>query len=210
MKKKVIIFDFDGTLVDSMDDFADLASAIMPRYFPVDEPRAREMYLESSGRPFHEQLETLFPQHQSNTSAATEFETTKKLTYIHRPLFTGAGAALTSLREQRLKTVVSSNNSQELVEEYIAQNGMSFDLILGWRPNFCKGEDHFNAITTTFGVNRSEMIFVGDSLHDGDRAHAAGIDFIAKLGTFTPEEFRRHLPGTQVITNLLELKALVS
>ncbi|MBI4126512.1 MAG: HAD family hydrolase, partial [Deltaproteobacteria bacterium] len=48
MKKKVIIFDFDGTLVDSMNDFADVAASVMPRHFPVDAETAKRLYIESS------------------------------------------------------------------------------------------------------------------------------------------------------------------
>ncbi|MBI4126363.1 MAG: HAD family hydrolase, partial [Deltaproteobacteria bacterium] len=166
-------------------------------------------YIESSGRPFCDQLEVLFPEHQANTRAALEFEDQKKRTYFHSPLFTGTSQALVWLHQRRLKSVVSSNNSQALVDAYVEQASIAFDLVLGWRPNFSKGEDHFRCIEQTFDVDRSDMVFVGDSLHDGDRALAAGIDFIAKVGTFTPEAFRDRLPGTQVITNLLELQALI-
>lgn len=207
-KKNIVIFDFDGTLVDSMSAFADLAAHVMPRHYAIDGLTARRLYLESSGRPFREQLEQVFPAHPANATAAEEFEREKQRTYFNEPLFTDAKETIATLRARGFKVVVSSNNVQQLVDQYIARAGIEVDWSLGWRPAFPKGEAHFSAIEKKFGVARAAMTFVGDSLHDGERASAAGVDFVAKAGTFAPTEFRQHFPRAPVIHGLTELPPL--
>ncbi|MBI4211451.1 MAG: HAD family hydrolase [Deltaproteobacteria bacterium] len=206
--KKVVVFDLDGTLIDSMEDFADVASNVMPRFYPVSRETARQMYLDTSGKPFHHQLETLFPGHPSNADAAKAFEKEKKNNYLDKQLFQGAREMISHLRSKNIKVVVSSNNFQALVDQILDVRGIECDLVLGYQPNFEKGEPHFCKITETLQAERSEITFVGDSLHDAERAQAAGIDFIGKEGTFSSSDFQRRFPRVQVISDLTELTSL--
>jgi len=90
---------------------------------------------------------------------------------------TDAASTIRELRTSGVKVAVSSNNFQELVDDYIARTGIEFDMVLGYRDNFAKGEDHFRHIETTCGIARDEMTFVGDSLKDGEKAAASGVTF---------------------------------
>jgi phosphoglycolate phosphatase-like HAD superfamily hydrolase len=49
------------------------------------------------------------------------------------------------------------------------------------------------------------MLFIGDSLRDGELASAGRVPFIAKLGTFTKEEFALRLPDAPTIAALNEV-----
>ncbi len=204
--KKMVVFDFDGTLVNSMEAFADIAARVMPRYFDITPARARRCYLETSGLPFFQQLETLFPNHPNNKRAAEDFETIKKQSYFERPVFSDVAATIDDLRKRNVKVAVSSNNFQELVDQYIGRTGMRFDVVMGYRDNFAKGEDHFRHIEQHYGIARDEMTFVGDSLKDGDRAAASGVSFVAKEGIFSKEEFRKRFPDVAVVKTLTDLK----
>ena len=97
-----------------------------------------------------------------------------------------------------------------MADQYLHKAGIKPDLVLGWKPNFSKGEAHFSYIQEQLGVGRDEMMFIGDSLHDGERAQEAGIDFIGKTGTFTSDDFQRHFPRSPTITKLSELKRVFS
>ena len=206
--KKVLVFDFDGTIVNSMEAFADVAAEVMPKYFPIDPETARQRYLETSGLPFFEQLEVIFPGNLLNKKAAEEFERKKLKNYFHKPLFHDAIETLDHLKEQGVKVVVSSNNFQELVDRFVGQTGITFDIVLGYKPNFAKGADHFKHIIRETGCTRDEIAFVGDSIKDGERAQDFGIDFIGKEGTFTQDEFKEKFPRAKVISTLAELKKL--
>ena len=203
--KKVLVFDFDGTIVDSMGTFAKIASHVMPKYYDIDYAKAHRLYLTTSGIPFFQQLEVIFPGNPMNTKAAHEYETIKKESYFEQRVFEDAAPAIKALRQKNIKAVVSSNNFQDLVDRFVKKIGIEFDMVLGYRNNFAKGADHFKHIIKEIKCRPEEMTFVGDSLKDGERAGDFGIDFIAKEGIFTKEEFENHLPQVKVIKSLTEL-----
>ena len=205
-----MVFDFDGTIVNSMEAFADIAAQVMPKYLPIDTATARRRYLETSGLPFFEQLEVIFPGNPANKNAASEFERKKLENYFNEPLFEDAAETIDHLREQGVAVAVSSNNFQELVEQFVGQTGMTFDFVLGYKPNFAKGADHFRHIINETGCKREEIAFVGDSLKDGERANDFGIDFIGKEGIFSKKEFKTEFPKVKVISTLSELKKIFS
>ncbi len=204
--KKVLVFDFDGTIVNSMEAFADVAAEVMPKYFPIDSETARRRYLETSGLPFFQQLEVIFPGNPANKKAADEFEKKKLENYFEKPLYEDAAETLETLRKKGIKVCVSSNNFQELVDRFVGQTGIAFDMVLGFRPNFAKGADHFAHIMRELDCDHDDVTFVGDSIKDGERAADFGIDFIGKEGTFGRHEFKKHFPKSDVIKNLSDLK----
>ena len=63
-------------------------------------------------------------------------------------------------------------------------------------------------IAAALGVARSELLFVGDSLKDGELAAAARVDFVGRLGTFGAEDFLRHHPRARTIADVGELPSL--
>ncbi len=209
-KKKVVVFDFDGTIVDSMDSFADIAADVMPNHYPVSRETARKMYLETSGIPFFEQLEQLFPDNKANAIAANEFEERKKLDYAAKRPFEDVKSAIEVLKNSGVKTVVSSNNFQDLVDMLAKRIDLEFDMVLGFKPGFAKGNDHFRHIEKTFGVDKDEMIFVGDSIKDAERAKNFGIDFVGRTGIFTETDFTESFPGARVVADFGALKTIIA
>jgi phosphoglycolate phosphatase-like HAD superfamily hydrolase len=207
--KKVVIFDFDGTVVASMDSFAEIAGEVIPLYYGASQEEAKRLYFETSGIPFFQQLEQLFPGNKNNDAAAREFEDKKKLDYLSKKTFGDVKGAVESLSEMGIKTVVSSNNFQDLVDMLAANLDVKFDMVLGFRPGFAKGNDHFSYIKKTFNVKKDEMIFVGDSIKDGERADNFGIDFIARTGIFSEKDFTSKFPRAKVVPDFRELKKFV-
>ena len=207
LHKSVCLFDFDGTLVDSMGAFADLAARLMVESYGMDRQVARQEYLRTSGLPFCFQLEEIFPDHPKNIQVAEKFEATKQEGYWSAPFFGEVLSALKALQESGVRTAVSSNNGQEVVERYLAVQGAAdcFDLVLGYRPGFSKGKEHFAEVLRYFGVSAGDVLFVGDSLHDGEKAKDFGFDFVGRAGTFSRERFQEVFPGVTVVEDLLGL-----
>ncbi|MBI2083550.1 MAG: HAD family hydrolase [Deltaproteobacteria bacterium] len=206
-KKTVCVFDFDGTLVDSMDSFIVLAAEVMRDIYQLPVSQGSEAYVKTSGIPFREQLEIIFPGDCRNPLACQRFESIKKASYLEKEFCEDVGETIGYLQSKKIKVVVSSSNYQELVEEFLKKKKVRLDLVLGWRPNFSKGRDHFRHVQKVLSVTPQSILFVGDSLKDAERAEECSIDFIAKTGIFSEKEFRDHFPKVRVIRSLSELKS---
>lgn len=207
--KKIIVFDFDGTLVDSMGRLTTIAEEVMSRHFDITREEARNMYQLTSGLPFPEQLSTLYPREtHKRKKASHDFDQKKRANYLKEPLFPDTHETLNYLRKKKLKVIISSNSEQDLVEKLVKQLKIPCDLALGFKDHFAKGLPHFLYILEHWGRKFQELIFVGDSIKDGERAFESGIDFIAKEGIFTREQFQKRFPGVKVISQLAELKKI--
>jgi phosphoglycolate phosphatase-like HAD superfamily hydrolase len=86
---------------------------------------------------------------------------------------------------------------------------LRFDLVLGFGDGLAKGKPHIDRAAAQFGVDRSQMLFVGDSLHDGEIAEAEGIPFVGVAGTFSFERFTLRFPHLPVIRRFGELPRLL-
>lgn len=203
--KTVWVFDFDGTLVDSMTHFADLAARVIAQYYGTAEAIAREQYRQTSGWPFVEQIERLYPGDPQNTTAVAAFESAKTASYFDRPLFPETRATIETLRARGCCVAISSNNIQSLVEAYCRAHALPVDIVCGWTPTFCKGPAHFTHIAAATDRSTDHFIFVGDSLKDARTAATYGIPFVARAGTFSAAEFQAQHPTVPVVHSLTEL-----
>jgi len=209
-QKKVCVFDFDGTLVDSMGAFADLAAELIAETYGVSSVQAREDYLRTSGLPFFQQLEALFPEDSRNAQVADDFEVRKKEDYFVRPFFEEVPEAIAGLQERGVRAVISSNNGQELVEEYLGRRPEArFDLVLGFKQGFSKGKAHFEKVLRHFDLEASDLLFVGDSLHDARQALDFGVDFVGRLGTFEASQFLEVDPRARTVHGLDQLMGVL-
>ena len=206
---RVCLFDFDGTLVDTMGSFADLAGAIIEREYGVPYNKARKQYMETSGIPFFQQLDVLFPSNSKNADLANEFEARKKESFFSESFSGDTVNALNDLKRRGIQIGISSNNFQELVDNFVKRESVEFDYILGFRENFAKGKDHFKYIKEKSNCGLDELLFVGDSIKDAEKAYEYGIRFVAKLGTFSREDFINKFPNIITIEKLNELLGIL-
>ncbi|GMT49820.1 MAG: hypothetical protein IEMM0008_1359 [bacterium] len=206
---KVCLFDFDGTLVDTMDHFADLAASIIDQKYTIPFDKARKDYLQTSGIPFFQQLEVLFPDKKENSVLADEFEEKKKGLFFSEHFSKDTIETMEGLKKHGLQIAISSGNFKDLVNEFLAHENLQFHYILGFEKNFEKGEAHFHFIQKQTGCTKRELLFVGDSLKDAEKAAEYGVPFIGKLGTFARSDFLSEFPSIQTIEKLGELMEIL-
>lgn len=204
----VLVFDLDGTLVDTMDDYADMAAQLMETHFGTPRQQARSDYFATSGLPFEQQLRQLYPARpaQQTGAVAEAFETWKDGYLAAVSLPDAVAALFAQWRAEGFKIAISSNNMEVYVDR-LARD-WPVDHALGYRPQdgFGKGEAHFAALEARLDTPRSQFLFTGDSPNDARIAAACGVAFRALLtGAFVAGDFRRIDPDIVLLTSLCGL-----
>ena len=207
LENLAVVFDCDGTLVDSMGRFADIASDVIARHFGRDREWGRARYRETSGLPFSYQLEEIFPGSAKIPTAVNEYDKKKWESYAKAPFFPDVFPALEWLVSKGAKIAVSSNNDASLLREKMEPIARWLGCVAGFKPGFLKGRAHFKWIQKSLG--RTKMIFVGDSLHDAVMAQESHLPFYARVGTFTEDDFRRQGIAGAVLKDFFALENLL-
>jgi phosphoglycolate phosphatase-like HAD superfamily hydrolase len=202
---KALLCDLDGTLIDTMPTLADLAAEVMSEAYAMPRSLAREMYVATCGLPFFQQLEAICPQDARNPAVSARFEAAKPALCRSVRMPADTRRALITLQGRGVRIVVSSNNGKENVDAFAGSSGFAFDLVLGFGDGLAKGASHIARAEETFQIGRGEMMFIGDSLHDGDIATATGIPFVGLAGTFSKERFALKFPHLPVVSRFAEL-----
>lgn len=205
----VVIFDFDGTVADTMPFLVDLAARLLRERYGLSDAAARKAYIDTTGLPFCRQIEIIFPANPLNKATVEAFEAEKRNHLADFRFFTEAPSVIAELRKRGIRVCLSSGNVDGIIEPVLARRGLAVDLVMGWRPDFEKGPDHFRYAAGTLGVPLDEILFVGDSLKDGLAARAGGVRFVARAGLVDRAELERALPGTPVIDSLTEVLPLL-
>lgn len=205
--KSTIIFDFDGTLVDTMQIFADVASHLISENYGIEKEEARRLYFKTSGLPFKEQLEIIFPNNEKNAGVALAYEAEKNDATQDIKITDESFASLQALKNSDYDLIISSNNFQYNIDNFVINNELTnfFALQLGFRDGFGKGRDHFGHIKNELGVDDNSMLFIGDSLNDYKLAKENKIDFIGKIGTFSEADFHELSKEIRCIRSISEL-----
>src|SRR3954471_10902214 len=196
---KVLLCDLDGTLIDSMPTLADLATEVIEHRYGMPRILARELYLATCGLPFVKQLEEIFPDDARNAEASAEFEARKPARCNAIRMAADTRRALERMRDMGVCVAGSSNNGTENVASFARDAEFKFDLVLGYGGGLAKGRTHLDATSREFGASRQEMLFVGDSLHDGEIAEREGIPFVGIATTFSPDRFALRFPHVPVV-----------
>jgi phosphoglycolate phosphatase-like HAD superfamily hydrolase len=205
---RVLLCDLDGTLIDSMPTLADLATEVMESTYGTPRSLGRELYLATCGLPFVKQLEEIYPGDPRNVGASELFEGRKPERCDLIRMSQETRRALERLHEMGVRIAVSSNNGVANVETFARNARFPFDLVLGFGDGLAKGRPHIDATSRTFGIDRQEMLFIGDSLHDGEIAEREGIPFVGLATTFSPERFTLRFPRVPVIRRFSTLPDL--
>ena len=206
---RVVAFDFDGTIVPTMGEYARIAARQMNIIYSVDESTAERLYLQTSGIPFFQQLEVIFGDDPRNETCAQRFEEEKAGFLDTVQLDDTNREALHQIRSLGLSVAITSNNFQHLLDRFVEQYPELFDLVLGFAGQMSKGPTQFSCVRDRFGVDRRHILFVGDSLTDVRKAMGYGLDFVAVAGTIEEMVFEAMFPTVKVVDDLSDLISLL-
>jgi len=208
MNTQLLVFDLDGTLIDTMGDYADKAAALIFEYYGTPRAEARRRYFDTSGLPFEKQLELMFPRLPCNTKVAEMFESWKDGYLLNVSLSSETEKLLRGWRNGGVRIAISSNNLEPYVQRLTRY--WPVDIALGYRSKdrFGKGEPHFQKLEERFGFPRQRTLFIGDSPNDARISAQSKVPFWALLtDNFAEAEFSQYQPDAKFITQLSDLNA---
>jgi len=204
-----ILFDLDGTLVDTMPSFANIAAQVMSMHASLDFGHARDLYLKTSGLPFEAQLDLIVPKHSKKKAMVDTFEKRKLHFSTRAKLAPSTVEVLHHLRASGIQIGISSNSYQEQVTNFAASSPVPFDFALGFSQELSKGHSHISWLEKRGFGDRKHMLFVGDSLSDAKTAQSSGISFIAVTTTFSRDAFESEISDITCISDITGLIDLI-
>src|SRR5690554_7251251 len=106
---KVIVFDLDGTIVDSMGYLANFAGKLINDAYGLSLAMSKRLFLLTSGIPFCEQMELLFPGKEKNNEIVAEFEHLKEENMLKYSLYPETWEVFQELANKGYKLAISSD-----------------------------------------------------------------------------------------------------
>ena len=191
-KIKAAIFDFDGTVADTMPFLTDLATGLLVENYDISEDEAKRKYLETTGLDFASQMELMFPNHPKNRETVSAFESRKREGVLNHPVFAEVIPVFNYFKKKKIYRFICSSTKQEIITEYCALHGIEalVDGCFGHKPDFGKGKQ-IDYILEHYNLRPDEVLLVGDSLKDSDFAGNRNIGFVGITRLFEETEFRR-------------------
>jgi phosphoglycolate phosphatase len=228
----IIIFDLDGTLINTIDDLGQacnyaLAACGYPTHPIEDYPRL-------VGNGINRLIERALPEAHRNE------ETVLRLRKYFVPYYDEHNCELTcpydgiiellqTLKEEGHTLAVASNKYQAATEKIVAHffPGV-FDVVLGERENVARKPDpqivwdivecledaakplQFRGRPEAYCLGETnEMLYVGDSLVDAETAKAAKIPFVACTWGFCTEEQLTSANPNYMVQHPIEILTIV-
>lgn len=194
MKYDLLIFDLDGTILDTLEDLKESTNyALTFHGYPA---RTLDEVRRFVGNGIGKLIERAVP---SNTSAE---ETDRVLATFkrhygehcsdHTKPYEGIEALLKKLREKGCQTAIVSNKADFAVQELKSQYfpGL-FDFVVGEREGIRRKPcpDSVNEVLKTLGKTAAQAMYIGDSDVDIDTAKNAGMDVIGVSWGFRGRKF---------------------
>ena len=195
MKFKAIIFDLDGTLLDTLKDLALSVNAVLERKGYPGHPVDAYRYFVGDGIDLL--IERTFPAAAWSGNNLNLLVNEVKEEYSrrwndHTVPFPGVPEMLDSLEQKVVPKAIFSNKPHEfalLTVEKLLKDWYFFDVI-GIGPEMPRKPDPTGAlqIAAKMKLNPAEIVYVGDTDTDMKTALAGGFYPAAVLWGFRPEE----------------------
>lgn len=196
MKYKAVLFDLDGTLLDTLDDLTDSVN------FAMDsmgwQRRGREEVRLFLGNGIRRLMELCSPRNISGDEFERAFGLFKEHYDRHnqdktKP-YEGVLEVMAKLKEKGIKMAIVSNKVGSAVDMLYDKFFKDYaDLAVGDMPGFKRkpAPDSCDYAIKKLGIDKREVVYVGDSEVDLATAKNTGLDCITVLWGFRDEDFLR-------------------
>lgn len=179
---KLLIFDADGTLLDTDEVLFKTWEELFLLYKPKDYKIDREFVRSFSGPPIEESIKRAFPEYELDFILKEYRLRAKKYYDPYLKLFENEIEVLKKLKESGFILTIATSKNRELLEYSLDKFNMRkfFDVIVTSNDGFKTkpNPDSLNYIKDTLGYKNNESVMIGDTLFDALAAQNAHIDVI--------------------------------
>lgn len=191
MKFKAVLFDLDGTLLDTIEDLGDSMNSVLAKNgYPVHDSEAYKYFVGDGMRTL---VQRALPKGTHSEQLIDSALEAMKAEYAARwsdktSLYPGMDGLLDGLVDKGIKCAVLSNKpdafTKQIVENLLA--GWTFHPVFGERQGIPKKPDPAGAleIAHILKVKPEECLYLGDTGADMKTAIAAGMYAIGVLWGF--------------------------
>lgn len=214
MKYKAVIFDMDGTILNTLEDLKNATNYSL-RQFGMPERSLEEVRM-FVGNGIRKLVERAVPAGTPKEKIDQVLDVFLEYYEIHSAdntsPYPGILELVEKLKKSGIKTAVSTNKAdvpaQELGREYF--NGI-FDLIVGQQDGLKvkPAPDSVNKILSILDIQKKDAIYIGDSDVDVQTAKNSGLDFIGVSWGFRGREFLEKNGAKNIVDNANEILDLV-
>ena len=212
---KLLIFDLDGTLVDTLDDLANAVNYALEKFsFPL---RSKEETRKAIGNGTIKLIERSAPIGTSE-DILKKLHSTFKQYYLENlnkntHPYNGITSLLISLKTKGYKLAVVSNKDHDATLKII--NGMFpniFDVIQGSYHDHPKKPDPYliNLVKKSLNFDDDKITYIGDTNVDEESALNSQIDYIlVSYGYRTKNELLSQVKTRKIVDTIKELDSLL-
>ena len=214
MKYKLVLFDLDGTLLDTLDDLSEAVNhAMLLRRLPQ---HTRDEYMSMVGHGVRNLVKQALPEARQTDDALIDSALADFKAYytahidVHTHPYPGMVEVVRRLHEAGVQLAVTSNKFQEGAEYLVGKMfpGIPFAAVLGNRPGFPLKPDPeiVGEVLRRTGIRPEDAVLVGDSPTDMKTAANGSIFAIAVTWGYRPMQ---GFPGVTTVDSAEELLLLL-
>ncbi len=214
---EVILFDWDGTLIDSLSVKAGNAGRLFARVWGLSPESVARSYRKHSGIPRRQLFDAILLDHGLPPLEEELFaELSRQFSALNlqalsdgQILLPQTKQTLQKLVKAGLRLYVSSSAEPTEIEQIATNLGIRtyFQEILGSRGEFTKGKPHVKYVLQKEKTHPHKIAFIGDDLADIRLGRQAEVVTIGKAGT-QPRAALEAAGADQVIDQIEELSDL--
>lgn len=193
--KRVFVFDWDGTILDSMkiklENFSHVLTVLIEKHVNNKDLQdvIRSMYKELSGKQRQDIFNEIIDRLGLDNKTVDYNEFDRKFTIenqnklLSARIFPDAISLLNTLVLRNIPVFISSSMPQHELD-FMVKARLDSDLIsavsmvLGSSGGFNKGIDHLDYIKKKMKCSKDQMLVLGDDVLDSDLSTIAGVDCI--------------------------------
>ncbi len=213
--KKLIIFDLDGTLLDTIEDIRVTLNSVLTEYNL--KPLTKEEVVQKTGYGAKKLVELSVGDIDKDTFEKIYLEYAKRLKNCNNEntnLYGGLSDVLLKLKSDGYRLAVVSNKPDDAVKAVCNDKLTSygFDFFMGNIEGAFNPKPDKSCVEyclNKLGVKTKEAIYVGDSEVDVETFLNAGLDGIAVSWGFRSESILRSAGATNIAKDASELYKII-